>query len=148
MSHYQVSLTSPLITKVYCYVISYLSLSLATPKHLNEGVNVIKSFKRVQGNLSLMINDLDKNLEFITKLRVTTYYLLVLIYYLAVMVHMVHLFYILTTYGNYFNCPCIKLINMSSPLSSLLSSFFSSLLSFYSYLLFFSIHLLIRFDVL
>ena len=120
MSHYQVSLTSPLITKVYCCVISYLSLPLAIPKHLDEGVNVIKSFKRVQGNLSLMINDLDKNLEFITKLRVTTCYLLVLIYYLAVMIHMVHSFYILTTYSNYLKCFCVRHINKSSVLSSLL----------------------------
>ena len=121
MSHYQVSLTSPLITKVYCCVISYLSLSLATPKHLDKGVNVIKSFKRVQGDLSLMINDLDKNLEFTTELRVATCYLLVLIYYLAVGVHMVHSFYILNTYSNYLKCFCVRHINKSSVLSPLLS---------------------------
>ena len=95
-----------------------------------------------------MIIVYDKNLEFTTKLRIATYYLLLLIYYLAIGVYMVHMSYIFTTYSNYLKCLCIRLIIMSSPSSSLLSSFFSSLLSFYSYLLFFSIHLLIRFAVL
>ena len=98
-----------------------------------------------QDNHSLMIIDLDKNLKLSTKLRVSTCYLLVLIYYLAVVVHTVHTYYIFTTFSNYLKCPFIRCIIMSSLSSSLLSSFFSSLLSFYGYLLFFFIHLLISF---
>ena len=89
----------------------------------------------------------NKNLEFTTKLRIITCYLLLLIYYLAIGVHTVHMSYIFTTYSNYLKCLCIKCILMSFLLSSLLSSFFFLLLPFYSHLLFFSIHSLIRFAV-
>ena len=127
-----ISLISPLTPKVLYQVNSQSFLSLAISKYLDEGVIVIKSFQRVQDDLSFMINDLDKNLEFTTKLRITTYHLLVLIYYLAVGVHTVHTFYILTTFSNYLKCLCIRCLNMSSSLSSLLFCFFSSLLSSFS----------------
>ena len=73
---------------------------------------------------------------------------MLLIYYLAVSVHTIHMSYIFTTYSNYLKCFCIRCTFLSSLLSSLLSSFFSSLLSFYDHLLFFSIYLLIKFAVL
>ena len=98
------------------------------PNHLDKGKS-ISLLQRVQGCCSLLIFVHDKNLEFTTKLRIATCYLLVLIYYLAVGVYMVHTFYIFTTYSNYLKCLGIRCINVSSSLSSLLSSFFFSLLS-------------------
>ena len=51
-----------------------------------------------------MIINLDKNLEFTTKLRITICYLLILIYYLAVGFHIVVYFYIFTYYSNMLIC--------------------------------------------
>ena len=69
------------------------------PNHLDKGKS-LSLLQRVQGCCSLLIIVHDKNLEFTTKLRVVTCYLLILIYYLVVEFHTVHTFYRLSTYSN------------------------------------------------
>ena len=92
--------------------------------HLDKGKS-ISLFQRIQGCYSLLIIVHDKNLEFTTKLRIVTCYLLVLIYYLAVEFHMVHTFYILSTYSNLSTIFLIIILSsILSPLSYILCPLF------------------------
>ena len=95
--------------------------------HLDKGKSV-SLLQRVQGCCSLLIIVHDKNLEFTTELKVATYYLLVFIYYLAVVFHTVHTFYILSTYSN-LSTIFQSLSYLSLSLSCLL--YFLSPVSFY-----------------
>ena len=94
-----------------------------------------------------MIINLDKNLELSTKLRVATYYLLVLIYYSADNVsHSSHI-YILSTYSNSIYYVIFWEIIMSSHLSSVIIPLLLVLWCLLYYLLYLPVYYLLSYSV-
>ena len=88
------------------------------PNHLDKDKS-ISLLQRVQGCCSLLIIIHDKNLEFTTKLRIITCYLLVLIYYLAVVFYTVHTFtyYLLIVIYLLFSSHCLVFFIIFCPVS-------------------------------